>query len=200
MSHIPYLANEINISISSRSFLHSQCRLLMLESRCQRTRLELEDQADWCSSSTMEYIQHISREPSLFPTGINVFPVLPFIDSSLLSTSYAICRVVLDQFSRLPSLRWPYMHIKYARIWFRKPLLDLFIFCSSPYSLYCTRDRAVGLPSQLADVADGATSLLAVDETLDTVVDRLYPLLPLSRWVSSQTMPHHLAQFLAASG
>ncbi|KAM7540007.1 hypothetical protein Aperf_G00000031891 [Anoplocephala perfoliata] len=165
---VDYIATA-NLSPEAKSRLH------ILESQRRHARLELEDQADWCSSSTMKYIQDISREPSLFPTGINVFPVLPFIDSSASSTSYAICRVAFDRLNGLPSL-------------------------SSPYSLYCTRDRAIALPAQLADVANGATSLLAADETLDTFVDRLYPLLPLSRWIASQTMPHHLAQFLAASG
>ncbi|VDL19810.1 unnamed protein product [Hymenolepis diminuta] len=152
----------------------AKTRLHIFESRCRHTRLELEDTADWCSSSTMEYIQQHSRLPSLFPSGIHVFPVLPFIDSPTLSTSNAICRVVLDRFNHLHSL-------------------------NSPYSVFCTRDSAVGLPVQLTDVSPDSL-FFDMQEVLDAVNGPLYPLLPLSRWISPQAAPHCLAQFLAASG
>ncbi|VDO00181.1 unnamed protein product [Rodentolepis nana] len=173
LESLPSVPSKIAIADQSTLFnptTDGKTLLQICELRCRHTRLELEDKADWCSSSTMDYIQQYSRIPSLFPSGIHVFPVLPFIDSPTSSTSNALCRVVSDWFDHLNS-------------------------SSSSYSVLCTRDKAVGLPVHLTEVSPES-----LPEALGPVIDRLYPFLPLSRWISPHTTPHRLPQFLAASG
>ncbi|VDD75587.1 unnamed protein product [Mesocestoides corti] len=64
---------------------------------------------------------------------------------------------------------------------------------SSHFGVLCTRDGAIGFPPQLDDDDD------ALPSSLDDVSDRLYPLLPSSRWLSPHTLPRRLPQFLASS-
>ncbi|VDM33651.1 unnamed protein product [Hydatigera taeniaeformis] len=75
-------------------------------------------------------------------------------------------------------------------------LLSLFAYTNSPFSLLCTRDKAVGLPLQLATTS--TCPLKSVD--VETVINQFYPLLSSTRWLCPQTIPHLLPQFLTSSG